>query len=236
MTVSFSTAPDPSRGPRWRTGVGAAVVLVLAALVVTVVVSALSTAGGAGTTTITSPPSTGASSEPGAPGGAGASAGDADGALFVHVHGAVVSPGLYELAAGARVVDVVAAAGGFADGADQAGVNLARPLVDGEQLRVPAVGEPAAAVGDGGGGAAGAGGAAGGAGVGGAGAGGAAAVDLNLADDAALQTLPGVGPATAAAILDWREQNGAFRSVDDLLGVPGIGEKTLEKLRPQVTV
>ncbi|MBD8702183.1 ComEA family DNA-binding protein [Frigoribacterium sp. CFBP 13712] len=236
MTVSFSTAPDPSRGPRWRTGVGAAVVLVLAALVVTVVVSALSTAGGAGTTTITSPPSTGASSDPGAPGGAGASAGDADGALFVHVHGAVVSPGLYELAAGARVVDVVAAAGGFADGADQAGVNLARPLVDGEQLRVPAVGEPAAAVGDGGGGAAGAGGAAGGAGVGGAGAGGAAAVDLNLADDAALQTLPGVGPATAAAILDWREQNGAFRSVDDLLGVPGIGEKTLEKLRPQVTV
>ncbi|MCJ0702549.1 ComEA family DNA-binding protein, partial [Frigoribacterium faeni] len=77
---------------------------------------------------------------------------------------------------------------------------------------------------------------AGGAGVGGGGAGGAAAVDLNLADDAALQTLPGVGPATAAAILDWREQNGAFRSVDDLLGVPGIGEKTLEKLRPQVTV
>ncbi|MDY0892981.1 ComEA family DNA-binding protein [Frigoribacterium sp. CFBP9030] len=241
MTVSFSTAPDPSRGPRWRTGVGAAVVLVLAALVVTVVVSALSTAGGAGTTTITSPPSTGASSEPGAPGGAGASAGDADGALFVHVHGAVVSPGLYELAAGARVVDVVAAAGGFADGADQAGVNLARPLVDGEQLRVPAVGEPAATGGDGGGGAAGPGGASGGAGAGGAGAGGAGAggggaVDLNLADDAALQTLPGVGPATAAAILDWREQNGAFRSVDDLLGVPGIGEKTLEKLRPQVTV
>ena len=91
----------------------AGVVLVLAALVVTVVVSAHSTAGGAGTTTITSPPSTGASSEPGAPGGAGASAGDAGnagGALFVHVHGAVVSPGLYELAAGARVVDVVAAA------------------------------------------------------------------------------------------------------------------------------
>lgn len=232
MTVSFSTAPDPSRGPRWRTGVGAAVVLVLAALVVTVVVSALSTAGGAGTTTITSPPSTGASSEPGAPGGAGASAGDAGnagGALFVHVHGAVVSPGLYELAAGARVVDVVAAAGGFADGADQAGVNLARPLVDGEQLRVPAVGEaveePAADVG---GGASSPDGA--------AGAGGGGAVDLNLADDAALQTLPGVGPATAAAILDWREQNGAFRSVDDLLGVPGIGEKTLEKLRPQVTV
>jgi len=231
MTVSFSSAPDPSRGPRWRVGVGAAVVLVLAALVVTVVVSALSTAGGAGTIAVTSPPSSGASDAvaggpDGAPSGGVEAAG---GVLFVHVHGAVVSPGLYELPAGSRVVDVVAAAGGFGDGADQAGVNLARPVVDGEQLRVPAVGEPAAEAAEGGG----AGGAAEPA-SGGAAAGGA--VDLNLADDAALQSLPGVGPATAGAILDWREENGVFRSVDDLLGVPGIGEKTLERLRPLVTV
>jgi competence protein ComEA len=233
MTVSFSTAPDPSRGPRWRVGVGAAVVLVLVALVITVVVSALSTAGGAGMITVTSPPSSGASQTAvGGPDGSSAGGADAQGgALFIHVHGAVVSPGLYELPSGARVVDVVAAAGGFADGADQAGVNLARVLVDGEQLRVPVVGEPPDEAGAGAGG--GAGGAAGPV-AGGAPAGGA--VDLNRADDTALQTLPGVGPATAGAILDWREQNGAFRSVDDLLGVPGIGEKTLERLRPLVTV
>lgn len=230
MTVAFRSAPDPSRGPRWRTGAGAAVVLVLAALAVTIAVSALSTAQGAGSTTVTSAPSADASSwaatsEPSSVGGV----------LFVHVHGAVVSPGLYELAAGARVVDVIAAAGGFGDEADPAGVNLARPLVDGEQLKVPAVGEVVADSGADGGGAVGGGAVDGGGGA--AGGGGAGSlVNLNTADDAALQTLPGVGPATAGAILDWRQQNGTFRSVDDLLGVSGIGEKTLEKLRPQVTV
>ncbi|KIU02494.1 competence protein ComEA [Frigoribacterium sp. MEB024] len=154
----------------------------------------------------------------------------------MHVHGRVAAPGLYELPQGARVVDVVAAAGGFTAEADQAAVNLARVLVDGEQLRVPAVGETVddAVVGDGG--ATAGGPAAGGPVPGGAAAVGGGAVDLNLADDAALQTLPGVGPATAAAILSWRDENGRFRSVDDLLGVPGIGPKTLEKLRDRVRV
>ena len=231
MTVAFRSAPDPSRGPRWRTGAGAAVVLVLAALAVTIAVSALSTAQGAGSTTVTSAPSADASSDA----SSWASEPSAGGVLFVHVHGAVVSPGLYELAAGARVVDVIAAAGGFGVEADPAGVNLARPLVDGEQLKVPAVGEVVADSGADGGGAVGGGAVDGGGGA--AGGGGAGSlVNLNTADDAALQTLPGVGPATAGAILDWRQQNGAFRSVDDLLGVSGIGEKTLEKLRPQVTV
>jgi competence protein ComEA len=233
MVVDFRSAPDPAapRGPRWRLGVGAVVVLVLAVLAVTVAVSATASRGGAGETAITSRPtpvdgSSGAADSSAASGAPGSP-------VFVHVHGRVVLPGLYELAAGARVVDVVAAAGGFADDAEQGAVNLARPLVDGEQLYVPAVGEAGAA---GPGSGAGAGAGAGSAVGGGASGPGAALVDLNSADAAALETLPGVGPATSAAILEWRRQNGAFRSVDDLLGVSGIGEKTLAKLSPLVTV
>ncbi|VXB29471.1 ComEA family DNA-binding protein [Frigoribacterium sp. 9N] len=212
MTVSFRTAVDPSEpgGPRWRVGVGAVVVLLFVVLAVSVAVSAFATRGGAADELVTVEPGTGAEA------GAGAGTAPPAGAsvVFVHVHGRVAAPGLYELPHGARVVDVVAAAGGFTDEADQAAVNLARVLVDGEQLRVPAVGETADD------------------GV----AGGGGTVDLNLADDAALQTLPGVGPATAAAILSWRDENGRFRSVDDLLGVPGIGPKTLETLRDRVRV
>ncbi|MBF4578490.1 ComEA family DNA-binding protein [Frigoribacterium sp. VKM Ac-2530] len=233
MVVDFRSAPDPAapRGPRWRLGVGAVVVLVLAVLAVTVAVSATASRGGAGETAITSRPtpaygSSGAVDSSAAPGAPGSP-------VLVHVHGRVALPGLYELASGARVVDVVAAAGGFADDAEQGAVNLARPLVDGEQLYVPAVGEAGAA---GPGAGAGAGAGAGSAAGGGASGPGAALVDLNSADAAALETLPGVGPATSAAILEWRRQNGAFRSVDDLLGVTGIGEKTLAKLSPLVTV
>lgn len=244
MVVSFRAAPDPAapRGPRWRVGLGAVVVLVLALLAVTVAVSAVAGGGGAGETAITSPPGPvasgtavpGSSVAPGAAGGA-AGAGSA-GPVFVHVHGQVARPGLYELPAGSRVVDVVAAAGGFTPEAEQAAVNLARPVVDGEQLGVPAVGEIAPGA-SGAGGALGASGTGGAPGTsGGAGAGPGGLVDLNRADDATLQSLPGVGPATAAAILEWRAANGSFRSVDDLLGVPGIGEKTLEKLRALVTV
>lgn len=136
--------------------------------------------------------------------------------VYVHVFGAVASPGLYRLEEGARVVDVIAAAGGLIAEADETAINLARPLADGEQLRVPAVGEePAAAEatdpGDG-------------------------RVNLNTADIPALDTLPRVGPAIAQRIIDWRETNGAFTSVEDLLSVPGIGEKMLAGLRDLVTV
>jgi competence protein ComEA len=229
MTVSFRTAVDPSEpgGPRWRVGLGAVVVLLFVVLAVSVAVSAFATRGGAADELVTVEPSTGAEA------GAGPDTAPPGGApvVFVHVHGRVAAPGLYELPQGARVVDVVAAAGGFTAEADQAAVNLARVLVDGEQLRVPAVGETVDDGAVGGGDAA-----AGGSATGGGAAPGGGAVDLNLADDAALQTLPGVGPATAAAILSWRDENGRFRSVDDLLGVPGIGPKTLEKLRDRVRV
>jgi len=144
--------------------------------------------------------------------------------VVLHVVGAVVDPGIVELPLGSRVVDAIAAAGGPTDDADLAGVNLARTLVDGEQLRVPQVGElpPAGS------------GGAGGAGSTGVGADGR--VNINTADVAALETLPGVGPAIASRIVAWREENGPFRSVDELGAVSGIGEKTLDGMRDQATV
>lgn len=136
--------------------------------------------------------------------------------IYVHVHGAVAQPGLYRLDEGSRVVDVVAAAGGMTDDADAGAVNLARTLGDGEQLYVPVVGEAPppraqAPAGDG-------------------------RVNINTADAAALDTLPRIGPAIADRIIRWREENGAFTSVDDLLSVSGIGEKLLDGLRDLVTL
>lgn len=140
------------------------------------------------------------------------------GELYVHVLGAVEHPGLYVLDLDSRMVDAVAAAGGTTDDADLAGINLARTLEDGEQIIVPVAG-----VADGGGDA-------------------VAAqpaddrVDLNAADQAALETLPRIGPALAERIIAWREENGGFQSVDDLLAVPGIGEKLLAGIREAVRV
>jgi competence protein ComEA len=147
-------------------------------------------------------------------------------AVYVHVSGAVRKPGLYVLPAAARLVDAVAAAGGFAKDAARDGVNLARPVADGEQVIVPRKGEAPPAT---------AGGAASGPAVG-AGAAPAGKVNLNTADAAALDSLPRVGPAIAQRIIDWRTQNGRFTSVEDLLAVPGIGEKMLASLRDLVTV
>jgi competence protein ComEA len=144
--------------------------------------------------------------------------------LVVHVAGAVTNPGVHELPSGSRVVDAIEAAGGLAADADGARINLAAPVADGERVYVPKVGEvaPPAVVGS----------------AGGSGERGVAAgpVDLNRADEAALDALPGVGPATAAAIIQHREQIGRFTSVDQLLDVRGIGEAKLEQLRPLVTV
>lgn len=137
--------------------------------------------------------------------------------VYVHVFGAVARPGLYRLEEGARVVDVIAAAGGMTPDADATAVNLARRLTDGEQLQVPVVGAAPAAgeapdvAADG-------------------------RVNLNTADVAALDALPRVGPAIAQRIIDWREANGSFTSVDDLLSVPGIGDKMLASLRDLVTI
>ena len=142
------------------------------------------------------------------------------GGLYVHVLGEVAEPGLYILDPDARLVDALAAAGGALDTADLQAVNLARPVSDGEQIVVPAQGTGPAADG--------------GAGASAVGADGR--VDLNAATQADLETLPRIGPALAQRILDWREQNGRFRAVEDLLAVPGIGDKLLAGLREKVRV
>lgn len=144
--------------------------------------------------------------------------------VYVHAAGAVRRPGLYRLADGARVADLIEAAGGPGRAADLNALNLAARLDDGQQVYVPRKGE--AAPPSGGGGFAGRG----------ADPGAPALVNLNTATAAELESLPGVGPATAEAILDYREQHGPFASVEQLLEVRGIGEAKLEALRDKVTV
>jgi competence protein ComEA len=169
-----------------------------------------------------------------APGGATTPANGAGaGELVVHVVGQVKRPGVVILAVGARVRDAVAKAGGARSGADLGALNLARPLVDGEQLRVPRPGE-APAPADAGAGGSGAGGSGGG-GPGSAGGTGGA-VNLNTANQAVLEELPGVGPVLAQRIIDWRSEHGRFTSVDELAEVSGIGEKMFAQLQGKVTV
>jgi competence protein ComEA len=146
--------------------------------------------------------------------------------LVVAVSGKVRRPGVVTVPAGARVIDVLKAAGGTLPGADLGMLNLARKVADGELV---AVGVPASAPGGPAatGGAAPAGDAAGGA---------AGPIDLNTATLAELDTLPGVGPVLAQRILDWRTQHGQFASVDQLSDVPGIGDARLAQLRDLVRV
>lgn len=167
----------------------------------------------------------------GAPGETNRTPGGDDG-VHVHVTGAVRAPGLHRLDPGQRIADAIEKAGGFADDADVETLNLARVLVDGEQLVIPRRGEEAPAASAPSGSASGSAGAASGATAGGAGS----QLNLNSATADQLQTLPGVGPSTAQKIIDSRAAEGPFRSVDDLTRVSGIGEKTLEKLRSRVTV
>jgi competence protein ComEA len=150
--------------------------------------------------------------------------------IVVHVAGAVSLPGVYELSSAMRVADAVDAAGGpLADG-DLDGLNLAAPVADGQRIYVPRIGEvDPVSVPSGGASSAGA--------TGDAALDAAAApIDLNRASAADLETLPGVGPATATAIVEDRDRNGPFASVDDLDRVPGIGPAKLAALRDQVTV
>lgn len=141
--------------------------------------------------------------------------------LWVHVAGAVRRPGVYKLPAGARAIDALRAAGGAGKRADLLAVNLARILADGEQLIIPrkqprigsssgpgsASSEPATSL-----------------------------ININTADQAELESLPGIGPALAQRIIEYREVNGPFSAVADLVNVSGIGEKTLANLEPYVTV
>ena len=151
------------------------------------------------------------------PGGAPSAAQPEPTSLVVDVAGKVRRPGIAVLEAGARVVDAIEAAGGARRGVDLASLNLARPLVDGEQILVGVKGgpqpPPAADA-----------------------SGSSLLVNINTAGQAELETLPEVGPVTAQAIIAWREQHGGFSSVDQLVEVDGIGEATLATVSPFVTV
>jgi competence protein ComEA len=138
--------------------------------------------------------------------------------LVVYVVGAVRRPGVYRLSEGTRVEDAVVRAGGTTPKADLIGVNLAAPLVDGEQVLVPAR-LPAAVAAEGVAGSTGGGSAP------------AGPVQLSVATIEQLDTLPGIGPVTAQKIVDYRAAHGAFRSVDALDDVPGIGPSRVEQLR-----
>jgi len=154
------------------------------------------------------------------PPGSGTSAAGPSARVVVDVVGAVRRPGLYRLDDGSRIADAIARAGGANRKAELAQVNLAAPLADGEQVVVPARGSAAAAT------------------PAAAGSGGATApaapIQLSTATAEQLDSLPGVGPATAQKILDYRTKHGAFSSVDELDAVPGIGPKRLEQLRDLV--
>lgn len=139
--------------------------------------------------------------------------------VTVHVVGEVRHPGVYDLQSGSRAIDAIDAAGGLLGAADQSAVNLARVVADGEQIAVPRQGER---------------GAAGEAGNTSAGV-RSGKIDLNAATEAELDTLPGVGPATAAKIVSDRKENGPFRTVEDLLRVPGIGPSKFDALKDLVT-
>jgi competence protein ComEA len=134
--------------------------------------------------------------------------------LVVDVAGAVRRPGLVHLAKGARVADAVARAGGLTRRASRSGVNFAAPVSDGQQVLVPERG----ATGGGAGGAAGTGASAG-------------PVSLSSASAEQLDTLPGIGPVTAQKIVTYREQHGAFTSVDGLDAIPGIGPARITELQ-----
>jgi competence protein ComEA len=147
------------------------------------------------------------------------------GPLVVSVSGKVARPGLVEVPDGARVADVLDAAGGALPGTDLTGLNLARKVGDGEQVAVGVpVASEAPSV------------AAGGDAPAASGAAPAGPVDLNAATVQQLDALPGVGPVMAQRILDWRTRNGRFTRVEQLRDVEGIGERRFAQLRELVTV
>ena len=147
--------------------------------------------------------------------------------IYVYVSGAVSEPSVVTLKPDARVTDAVQEAGGLLEEADTSRINLAAPLTDGQHIHVPRVDEEipaelaAPATGSGGKSAAGQESAAG-------------AVHLNSATTEQLEQVPGIGPVMAERIVKWRDEHGGFAAIEDLLEVEGIGEKTLEELKPYV--
>ena len=146
---------------------------------------------------------------------ASASAGDRTDAVVVYVSGAVASPGVLTLPASSRVIDAITAAGGATPEADLESINLARILVDGEQIRVGIVGESPPAASE-------------------AGTPAGTCVRLTTATESELQTLPGIGPSLAQRIISYRATHPRLSTVEELDDVPGIGPSLIEKIRPGV--
>jgi competence protein ComEA len=141
--------------------------------------------------------------------------------VIVYITGAVPRPGVYALPKNARVQDAISAAGGFLAEADKSQINLAALLEDGQRLDVlylegasPVLGTPVPEVVTS----------------------TTELIDINIASNAELESLPGIGPTTAQRIIDYREQNGPFISTEDIINVPGIGPGTYERIKDLITV
>ncbi len=132
------------------------------------------------------------------------------GMITVYVSGAVATPGVYKLPEDSRTDAAIQAAGGFLPGAEQDSINLAQPLTDGEQINVPGVVDTSHV--------------------------NAGRVNINTATVTELETLPGIGPSAAQAIVDYRLQNGLFQTIQEIKNVPGIGPATYDGIKDYITV
>ncbi|MGB3413721.1 MAG: ComEA family DNA-binding protein [Microbacteriaceae bacterium] len=135
--------------------------------------------------------------------------------VLVHVSGAVIRPGVYEVSDGARVIDAVERAGGLGPDAMPEGINLARVLRDAEQIHIPKVGDESLQLGSAGN--------------------GVRLININTADKETLDSLPRIGPAMAERIIRYRESNGPFRDLESMLAVSGIGPAMINDLRDKIT-
>ncbi|MEH7525045.1 helix-hairpin-helix domain-containing protein [Bacillus sp. JJ1503] len=150
-----------------------------------------------------------------------------DETLYVDVKGAVEKPGVYEAKSNDRVIDIINKAGGLIESADEAKINFAMRVEDEMVIYVAKMGEESEEA---------VGALIGGGSLGAGQAKNDGKVNLNTANEAELQTLTGIGPAKAAAIIEFRETNGPFKAIEDLKSISGIGEKTFEKLRDSIKV
>lgn len=150
-----------------------------------------------------------------------------DGPIVVSVEGAVARPGVYSLPGGSRVNDAIQASGGLTDDADVSGINLAARLRDEERLIVPSRAQPTVTTAEQ---------SATLEATGTATAESARLININTASAAELEELPGIGPALARAIIDYRTANGPFRTIEELALVRGISLQMVDRLRPYVTV
>ncbi|MEN0666881.1 helix-hairpin-helix domain-containing protein [Caldifermentibacillus hisashii] len=144
--------------------------------------------------------------------------------MKVDIKGAVMNPGVYTVTGNERVIDIIEKAGGLLDDADIVKVNLSQKVMDEMVIYIPKIGEEVLAAEN----------------IpvnsGSQNSGGDGKVNINQADASALDSLPGIGPSKAEAIIEYRETNGPFQKVEDLMNISGIGEKTFEKLKDQITV